>query len=95
MRSKVWLESFKEGPGHKWDVYNWMALREKLCVGMWVRFICLVCPCVLWDSVQRCRCIACVCRSAFEVLICIIFKCVFDSHTLSVNIKSCSVSSLR
>ena len=51
-----------------------------------------VCPCVLWVSVQRCRCIACVYRSAFHVLICIIFKCVFDCHTFSVNIPSCSAS---
>jgi hypothetical protein len=41
MRSKVWLESFKGGPGHKWEVYGGMELKEKLCVGMWIRFSCL------------------------------------------------------
>jgi len=38
MRSIVWVESFKGGPWHKWEVYSGMELNEKLCVGMWIRF---------------------------------------------------------
>jgi len=41
MRSRVWLESFKGVPGHKWEVYSKMELKEKLYVGMWIRFSCL------------------------------------------------------